>query len=123
VREDIMTSIAELVEETKANTIKNEDLITCLEAKNFRVVAMAIFKIIERNYCDIRIVDRLTKLGELLKDNKFIGPWQFGHVAVATLSLLENEDAKTRFNEVFNRLSDDNKYLVDNFIKSEAYKV
>jgi hypothetical protein len=51
---------------------------------------MVIFKIIERNYCDIRIVDRLTKLGELLKDNKFIGPWQFGHVAVATLSLLEN---------------------------------
>lgn len=118
-----MTSIAELEEEIKANTIKNEDLITCLEAKNLRVVAMAIFKIIERNYCNIRIIDRLTQLGELLKDNKFIGPWQFGHVAIATLSLLENEDAKVRFNEVFKKLSDDDKYLVDNFIKSEAYKV
>lgn len=84
---------------------------------------MAMFKIIERNYCDIRIVDRLTQLGELLKDSKFIEPWQFGHVAVATLSLLENEDAKIRFNEIFKGLSDNDKFLVDNFIKSEAYKV
>ncbi|WP_152392601.1 hypothetical protein [Paenibacillus guangzhouensis] len=118
-----MASIAELAEEIKTDTIKNEDLITCLEAKNLRVIAMAMFKIIERNYCDVRIVDRLTQLGELLKDSKFIGLWQFGHAAVATLFLLQNEDAKIRFNEVFKELSDDDKFLVDNFIKSEAYKV
>ncbi|MEK3669054.1 hypothetical protein [Paenibacillus sp. FSL R10-2771] len=118
-----MTTIGELVEEIKTDTIKNKDLIVCLEAGNLRVVAMAMFKLIERNYCDSRIIDRLTQLGELLKDSKFIGPWQFGHAALATLSLLENEDAKIRFNEVFEGLSDNDKFLVDNFIKSEAYKV
>ncbi|KQY90204.1 hypothetical protein ASD24_25220 [Paenibacillus sp. Root52] len=118
-----MASIAELAEEIKTDKIKNEDLIVCLEARNLRVVAMAMFKLIERNYCNISIVDRLSELGELLTDNKFIGPWQFGHVAIATLSLLENEDAKIKFNELFERLSDNDKYLVDNFIKLESYKI
>ncbi|MFU1794154.1 hypothetical protein ACM1RC_09820 [Paenibacillus azoreducens] len=117
-----MASIAELAEEIKTDKIKNEDLIVCLEAKNLRVVAMAMFKLIERNYCNIRIVDRLAELGELLTDSKFIGPWQFGHIAIATLSLLDNEDAKIKFNELFERLSDNDKFLVDNFIKSESYK-
>lgn len=117
-----MVSIAELAEEIKDDTIKNEDLIVCLEAKNFRVVAMAMFKLIERNYCDIGIVERLGQLGQLLTDSKFIGPWQFGHVAIATLSLLSHEDAKIKFMEIFEGLSEDDKFLVDNFIKSESYK-
>lgn len=117
-----MASIAELAEEIKADTIKNEDLIVCLEAKNLRVVAMAMFKLIERNYCDIGIVERLAELGKLLTVSKFIGPWQFGHVAIATLSLLSHKDAKIKFNELFEGLSEDDKFLVDNFIKSESYK-
>lgn len=117
-----MATIAELVEEIKLDKIKNEDLIVCLEAKNLRVAAMAMFKLIERKYCDMGIVDRLTQLGKLLKDYKFIGPWQFGHAAIATLSLLENDDAKKRFNQIFEGLDDNDKFLVDNFIKSEAYK-
>lgn len=117
-----MASIAELAEEIKTDKIKNEDIIVCLEAKNLRVVAMAMFKLIERNYCDVRIVDRLAELGELLTDSRFIGPWQFGHVAIATLSLLGHEDAKIKFNELFEGLSDNDKFLVDNFIKSESYK-
>lgn len=117
-----MASIVELVEEIKTDKIKNGDLIVCLEAKNLRVVAMAMFKLIERNYCDYRIVERLAELGELLTDNKFIGPWQFGHVAIATLSLLDNEDAKIKFNELFEGLSDNDKFLVENFIESESYK-
>ena len=83
---------------------------------------MAMFKIIERNYCNQRIVDRLTQLSKLLKDNKFVGLWQFGHVAIATLALLDNSYAKSIFNELFAGLNDTDKFLVDNFIKSEAYK-
>ncbi|WP_374016273.1 hypothetical protein ABU162_18335 [Paenibacillus thiaminolyticus] len=117
-----MASIAELAEQIKSDKIKDEDLIVCLEAMNLRVVAVAMFKLIERNYCDIRIVERLAELGKLLTDSKFIGPWQFGHVAIATLSLLSHKDAKTKFNELFEGLSKDDKFLVDNFIKSESYK-
>ncbi|MEE4562744.1 hypothetical protein V2U88_09810 [Paenibacillus polymyxa] len=84
---------------------------------------MAMFKLIERNYCDYKIVDRLAELGVLLTDSKFIGPWQFGHVAIATLSLLDNKDAQIKFNELFEELNDNDKFLVDNFIKSESYKV
>ncbi|SFD39209.1 hypothetical protein SAMN04488168_13652 [Bacillus sp. 491mf] len=117
-----MALLAELVEEIKNDKIKNKDLIICLEVENLRVVAMAMFKIIERNYCDKRIVNRLTQLGKLLKDNKFVGPWQFGHAAIATLALLDNDDAKSMFNEIFGKLNDTDKFLVDNFIKSGAYK-
>ncbi len=45
----------------------------------------------------------------------------FGHVAIATLSLLDNKDAQIKFNELFEELND--KFLVDNFSKSESYKV
>ncbi|MEJ8553917.1 hypothetical protein [Tepidibacter sp. Z1-5] len=117
-----MVSIFELVEEIKNDKIKNKNLIVCLEANNLRVVAMAMFKIIERNYCNKRIVDRLAQLGKLLKNNKFIGPWQFGHAAIATLSFLDNKDAKTMFNELFESLNETDKFLVENFIKSEPYK-
>lgn len=117
-----MAVIAELVEEIKNDKIKNDNLIICLEAGNLRVVAMAMFKIIERNYCDKRIVDRLVQLGKLLKDNKFIGPWQFGHAAIAALSLLDNDDARSSYNQIISGLNDTDKFLVDNFIKSEAYK-
>lgn len=117
-----MALLAELVEEIKNDKIKNEDLIICLEAGNLRVVAMAMFKVIERNYCDERIVNRLAELGKLLKENKFVGPWQFGHAAIATLSLLDNDNARNTFNELFSVLNDTDKFLVDNFIRSEAYK-
>lgn len=117
-----MASIAELVKELENDTIQNEDLIVCMEAYSYRVVVMAMFKAIERNYSNQRIVDRLAELSKLLKDNKFLGPWQMGHVALATLALLDNEDAKDKFNELFESLSDNDKFLVDNFIKSESYK-
>lgn len=118
-----MSLLAKLVEEIKNDKITNKDLIICLEAENLRVVAMAMFKIIERNYCDRRIINRLIQLGKLLKGNKFVGTWQFGHVAIATLFFLDNDDAKSMFNELFNELNDTDKFLVNNFIKSEAYKL
>ena len=117
-----MSLMAELVEQIKSDKINNDDLIICLEAENLRVVAMAMFKIIERNYCDKRIVDRLIQLGKLLKDNKFVGPWQFGHAAIAALSLLDNDDARSSYNEIISGLNDTDKFLVNNFIESEAYK-
>lgn len=117
-----MTTIAKLVEEIKNDKIKNEDLIICLEDGNLRVVSMAIFKIIERNYCNERIVNRLVQLGTLLKDNKFVGPWQFGHIAIATLSLLNNDEARRAYSQIINKLDETDKFLIDNFIKSRVYK-
>jgi hypothetical protein len=117
-----LTSISALAEELINDTIKNEDIIICLEVSNLRVVAMGMFKLIARNYSSKRAIDRLAELSLLLKDHKFIGPWQFGHAALATLSLLENEDAQNKFTEIFEKLSDTDKYLVENFVKSEAYK-
>ncbi|NUU78029.1 hypothetical protein [Paenibacillus xylanilyticus] len=67
-----MASLVELTKELENDTIKNEDLIVCMEAYSYRVVVMAMFKAIERNYCDKRIVARLAELSKLLKDNKFL---------------------------------------------------
>jgi hypothetical protein len=118
-----MTSLAEYAKELEHDTISSENLIVCLEAQNYRVVTMAMFKAIERNYCNQRIVDRLCELSTLLKDNKFIGPWQMGHVALATLSLIKDEGANEKYNELFKNLSENDKFLVGNFIQSESYKV
>lgn len=114
--------IKELIKKIENNQIKNEDLIVCLESENLRVVAMAIFKIIERNYCDDRIIERLVQLGELTSNNKFMGPWQFGHVALATLALVDNVTANEVYNNIFVNLKENDKFLIENFIQSESYK-
>lgn len=115
-----MALTSELVKRLKNKRVTDEEVISCLESENYRVVAMAMFIIIERNYCDERIVNMLTKLSRLLGNNKFIGPWQLGHVAIATLSLLDNESASSMFNEIFEELDDIDKFLVDNFIESDT---
>lgn len=45
-----------------------------------------------------------------------------GHVALATLSLLDNDGATNKFSELSENLSENDNFLVDNFIKTEAYK-
>lgn len=118
-----MSRVKELIQEINNDTIDNENFIICLQSENLRIVGMAIFKMIERNYCDRRIVNRLSELSKLMNDSKFIGPWQFGHVAIATLLILDNEDARSKGNEIFNKLSETDKFLVNNFIQSESYKL
>lgn len=117
-----MALMKELVAAINNDSINNENLIVCLESDNLRVVGMAIFKIIERDYCNKAIINRLIQLSQLLKESKFIGPWQFGHIAIATLLILHNEDSKKIGNQIFVSLSETDKFLVENFIKSEAYK-
>ena len=117
-----MSVTAELVKQLDNDTIANDDLIICMKDYNYVVIAKAMFKAIERSYCNDEIVDRLAELTNLLKDSKFIGPWQMGHVALATLSLLDNDGATKKFSELSENLSENDKFLVDNFIKTEAYK-
>lgn len=83
---------------------------------------MAIFKIIKRNYCDDEIIERLVELSGLTSNNKFIGPWQFGHVELATLAIIDNSVANEVFKKYFDNLEEDDKFLVENFIKSESYR-
>ena len=117
-----MTLVDELEEKLKTDTVKDEELPLCLEVGNFYVAGLAIFKIIERNYCDSRIVEGLTKLSGFLQI-KFLGPWKYGHVAIATLALLDNDDSKSRYEELYVKLNDLDKFLVDNCINSGAFKM
>lgn len=118
-----MTSNLELFEQLKNDEISDNDLILSLQSENFRIVSMAMSRLIERNFYDDTIIKRLEELSQLLANNKFVGPWQFGHFAIATLSLLDDEKYKSKFNDIFNELSENDKFLVDNFIKAEAYRL
>lgn len=112
-----------LSDQLKDDVISNEDLIICMQSKNFRIVAMSISRLIERNLDDIHVINRLTELSNLLVNDKFIGPWQFGHFAIAALSLLKSDLAKKRYTEIYNKLSENDRFLVNNFIEAEAYKL
>lgn len=115
--------ISELFEQLQNNTISNENLILCTQSENFRIVSMSMSRLIERNLYDDIVINRLLDLSKLLVNNKFIGPWQFGHFAIATLSLLDDKRYKNSFDELYSKLSDNDKFLVNNFIKAEAYKL
>lgn len=117
-----MISNKELEKALEEDSIRNEDLAECLENHSYRIVVMAMFKAIERNYCDHRIIDRLSEFSKRLENNKFLGPWQIGHVAIATLALIDDRQANEKFNEINESLNENDRFLVRNFIESETYK-
>lgn len=53
----------------------------------------------------------------MLKNNKVVGPYQMGHLAISALFLVKNKFALERFNQIYNDLNNNDKFLVDNFIK------
>ena len=107
-----------MIEKLKNDSIKNEELLDCLNSKYFNIVGPAIYKITERRYCDEDIIRALTKIASMLNGYKVIGPYQMGHLAIAALFLVKDKSALEQFNQIYNNLDDNDKYLVDNFIKN-----
>lgn len=107
----------EMIEKLKNDSIKNEELYDCLNSKNFNIVGKSIYKIIDRKYCDEYIIKALTKIASMLSGYKVMGPYQMGHLAIATLFLVKNKSALECFKQIYNSLSNNDKFLVNNFIK------
>ena len=60
----------ETIKQLNNDSIKNEELHDCLNSKNFNIVGLTIYKIIDRKYCDEYIIKTLAKIALLLKNNK-----------------------------------------------------
>lgn len=93
------------------------ELWDCLNSKNFNIVGLAIYKIMERKYCDASIIKALTKIASMTDGYKVAGPYQMGHLAIAALFLIKDESALDCFTQLYNNLDDNDKFLVDNFIE------
>ncbi len=113
----IQLNYNETIKQLNNDFIKNEELLDCLNSKNFNIVGLTIYKIIDRKYCDEYIIKTLAKIALLLKNNKVVGPYQMGHLAISALFLVENKFALEHFNQIYNNLNSNDKFLVDNFIK------
>lgn len=109
-----------MIEKLNNDSIKNEELRDCLNSKNFNIVGLAIYKIMERRYCDDHILKALIKIASMLGGYKVAGPYQIGHLAIAALFLIKDETALNCFTQLYNNLNDNDKFLVDNFV--ERYK-
>lgn len=106
-----------MIEKLKKDSIKNEELFDCLNSKNFNIVGQSIYKIIDRKYCDECIIKALIKIAPMLNGYKVVGPYQMGHLAISTLFLVKNKAALECFMQLYNDLNNNDKFLVDNFIK------
>lgn len=112
----------EMLLRLKNDSIKNDELCDCLNSKNSNIVGQTIYKVIARAYCDEFVIKALTRIAPLLNGYKVMGPYQLGHLAIATLFLVNNKSALQRFKQISNDLSDNDKFLVDNFIKGMREK-
>lgn len=110
-----------LMERLKDDSIKNEELLDCLDSNYFSSMGLAIYKIIDRKYCNEYIIKKLVQIAALLKDYKVAGPYQIGHLAIAALFLVENKSALECFNQIYTDLDSNHKFLVDNFIKGMLF--
>ena len=107
----------EMVEKLINDSIKNEELIDCLNSNQINIIGMAVLKIIERKYCDEPIVGALKKIASLLSGWKAVGPYQIGHLAAAALFLVRDQAALDCFSRIYDNLKEIDKYLIDNFIE------
>lgn len=107
-----------MLEKLKNDSIKNEELVDCLNSKSFNIVGQSIYKIIDRKYCDQCIINTLTKIATMLNGYKVMGPYQIGHLAIAALFLVDNKSALEGYKQIYKNLNNNDKFLVDNFIKS-----
>lgn len=107
----------EMILKLENNSIKNEELYDCLMSKNLNVLMETIYKIIERKFCDENIIMALTKISPMLNGYKLVGPYQIGHLAIGALALVNNELALEKFKQIYSELNDNDKFIVDNYIK------
>ena len=68
-----------LNEKLKDNSIKNEELYDCLISGYFILVGQAIYKIIERRYCDKYIIKALSKIALILNVQSDMAPSLYSH--------------------------------------------
>ena len=94
-----------ILEKLKEDSIKNEEIYDCLISKNFNIVGQAIYKIIDRRYCDEYIIKALTKIALMLKGYKVVGPYQIGHLAISALFLVDDKSALRYFTKIYNNLN------------------
>lgn len=118
IGEEIQLLQSKMIEKLKNDSIRDEELLDCLNSKNFNIVGQSIYKIIERRYCNEYIIKALTKIAPMLNGYKVMGPYQMGHLAIAALFLVKNKSALGCFNQIYNNLNSNDKFLVDNFIKN-----
>ena len=109
-----------LFNKLKSDSINNEELIHCLNSEKHNILGLTILAIIERKYCNEQIIRRLVQLGALLKDHKLFGLYQIGHIAIAALFLVGNEEAQIKYYALCQDLNENDRYIVDNFIKERT---
>ena len=117
-----MITFNELTEKINNNEIPKEEWANYLDKSKLGIAGIVIFKLIKERYCNEEIIERLVDFSKLLHGYKFLGPWQYGHVAIATLLLVQDEEAMKRYLEICEELNANDKFLVTNFIESEVYK-
>ena len=111
-----------LLDKMKDNSITNEELILGLNAGKHNVIGRTILAIIERKYCNEQVILKLAQLGSLLQDHLLIGPYQIGHMAIAALYLIDNDEARPKYYDLFNTLNERDKFFVENFIEQYTKK-
>lgn len=107
----------EMIAKFNDDSIKNEELIDCLNSKIFNIVGMSVFKIMERRYCDESIIKALAEIALKLSGYKAVGPYQMGHLAIAALFLVNDQSSMECFTRIYKNLNGNDQFLVDNFIE------
>jgi hypothetical protein len=109
-----------LFKKLKNNTITNDELIFGLNSEKHNIIGLAVLEVIERKYSDENIIIRLVQLSSLLSDNKLFGIYQIGHIAIAALFLIGDDEVIFKFNELYGKLSENDKFITDNFIREHT---
>lgn len=100
------------------NSASDDDVVAGINSEYNRLLVEALFRLIERDICSDAILKRLKILSVRLKNDKLMGAWQLGHLAMAALYFSSSKEYKKAYNNIYGNISDDDKFLVDCFIES-----
>lgn len=105
------------------NSASDEDVVEGVNSKYDCLLVFSLCRLIERDIYSNKILERLKEISKRIKNSKVVGAWQVGHFALAALCLSSSKEYKKTYDDIYSKLNDDDKFLIDFFLEKQAYKM
>ncbi|SEM77880.1 hypothetical protein [Lihuaxuella thermophila] len=111
-----------LIKEIQSDKLRDDELIDCLDIPHNFVLSNAIKKIVKKKLCNQDIVSKLEKISSLTaKENKLMGIYTVGHLAIAALYFLDHPISRDKYKELYINLSEWDKEIIEKLTTGDPF--
>ena len=110
-----------IIKDIQQNKLEPDQLINCLDIPQNYILSNAIKQVAKQKLDSKEVIEKLARLSALTKEeNKLMGIYTVGHLAVAALHKLGSEEALRKYEEILSSLRECDKESVKKIIEHKA---